>query len=76
MNKFKFNLIPLHCQIGKITKMMRVVIYSILYMFGLGENPITIHKHDDYQAIQSDWQKIGMDIYKSMQRYEQQTKSN
>ena len=55
---------------------MRVVIYSILYMFGLGDNPITTHKYSDCQSIQSDWQKVGMDIYKSMQKYEQQGKHN
>ena len=56
----------------KYINMMKVVIYSILYMFGIGENPITTHKHDDYQSIQSDWEKVGMDIYRATQKYEQQ----
>ena len=59
-----------------ILLMVRIVIYSILYLFGIGENPISFHAKSDYQAIQSDWQKIGMDIQKSMQRYEQQEKRN
>ena len=52
--------------------MVRVVIYSILYMFGLGDNPIYVHQKSAYQADQSDWQKVGMDIYNSMQKYGKQ----
>ena len=49
---------------------MKVVIYSILYLFGLGENPITIHSRNDYQVMRSDWENIGKDFHKVMQQYE------
>ena len=51
---------------------MRVVIYSILYLLGLGDNPISNHAGSDYHAIQSDWQKVGHDISVAMQKYEKQ----
>ena len=41
-------------------------------MFGLGENPISMHNRSDYQAIQSDWQNIGNDISVAIQKYERQ----
>ena len=49
--------------------MMKIVVYSVLYMFGLGDNPIAIQHKSDYQSIQSDWQNIGGDFYKAIQRY-------
>ena len=47
---------------------MRVVINSILYLFGMGNNPLSEHRsrlsnQSDYDAISSDWRNIGMDIY-------------
>jgi len=51
---------------------MKVVIYSVLYLFGLGDNPISIQPRDDYQAMRSDWENIGKDFYNAMQRYEGQ----
>ena len=41
-------------------------------MFGLGENPISMHHRSDYQSIQSDWLNIGKDISVAMQKYEKQ----
>jgi len=55
--------------------MMRVAIYSILYLFGLGDNPISLQAKSDYKAIQSDWQKVGNDISAAMQKYEKQQAS-
>ena len=51
---------------------MKVVIYSILYLFGLGENPITIQSRNEYQAMRSDWENIGKDFCKAIQKYERQ----
>ena len=72
MNIFRNNSVSL--QRKSRLNMVKVVIYSILYMFGFGENPITNHTRDDYHSIQSDWQKVGMDIHRAMQKYEQQEK--
>ena len=54
---------------------MKVIIYSILYLFGLESNPIGKagrNSQSDLDAIKSDWCKIGMDIHKAMNRYEAQ----
>lgn len=45
---------------------MKIVVYSILYMLGLGDNPISVQQKSDYQSIRSDWEKVGQDIYKAM----------
>lgn len=58
------------CSDNNTASVMKVAIYSILYMFGLGDNPITMQHKNDCQSIRSDWQKIGMDIYNAMQKYE------
>lgn len=49
---------------------MKIVVYSILYLLGLGDNPISVKQRSDYQSIRSDWEKVGQDIYKAMKRYE------
>ena len=59
--------------------MVKVVIYSILYLFGLGENPMPkrasrIKHQSDFDAISSDWHNVGMDIRNAMNNYEQQEK--
>ena len=51
---------------------MKIVIYSVLYLFGLGDNPISVQPRNDCQAIRSDWENIGKDFYKAIQRYEGQ----
>jgi hypothetical protein len=48
---------------------MKVVINSILYFFGLGENPIEKTHKNDQDAIASDWINIGNDIRKAMNIY-------
>ena len=49
-----------------------VIIYSILYLFGLESNPIgkTGHRQSDYDNIKSDWCKVGMDIRNAINHYE------
>ena len=44
---------------------MKIVIYSVLYLFGLGDNPISVQPRNDCQAIRSDWENIGKDFYKA-----------
>ena len=57
---------------------MKVVIKSLLYLFGFGENPLESHtkRHaffeSDYDALSSDWHNVGMDIYNAMQKYGKQ----
>lgn len=53
---------------------MSVVINSILYFFGIGDNPILFGTRDDGDAIRSDWERVGADIQKAMARYESETK--
>lgn len=65
-------LVSLHRKHKRQENMIRIAVYSILYLFGIGENPISMHSKSDYQAIQSDWQNVGMDIYNSMQKYGEQ----
>lgn len=54
---------------------MKVVINSILYLFGMGSNPLSEHKsrvpnQSDYDAISSDWRNVGMDIFTAIGKYE------
>lgn len=49
---------------------MSTAINSILYFFGIGNNPIPFEIKDDATAIRSDWEKVGMDIRKAMIQYE------
>ena len=44
---------------------------TILYFFGLGENPVRFKRHSDSEAMRSDWERVGNDIYRSMRRYEE-----
>ena len=51
----------------------KVIIHSILYLFGLESNPIEKTEHtrqSDHDAIKSDWCKIGIDFRNAMNRYE------
>ena len=52
--------------------MIRVVVYSILYLFGLGDNPISVQSKSDFQSIRSDWEKVGKDISIAMHNYERE----
>lgn len=54
---------------------MKTVVKSILYLFGWGKNPLLLIDHhdfhkNDYDAIRSDWENIGLDIYAAMKSYE------
>lgn len=49
---------------------MSVVLNSILYFFGIGDNPIIFDVKNDSDAIRSDWERVGADIQKAMVRYE------
>lgn len=56
---------------------MRIIIRSILYLFGMDKNPLSNRKENtfsqsDYDAISSDWENVGMDIYNAMKEYESQ----
>lgn len=49
---------------------MKTVVNSILYIFGIGENPISIQMYDDdFQSIKHDWENVGHDIHKAMTQY-------
>lgn len=54
---------------------MKVIINSILYLFGMGSNPLSERKarmsnQSDYDAISSDWRNVGMDIFTAIGKYE------
>lgn len=55
---------------------MKIIVNSILYLFGFGENPLPKPKaftsQSDIDAISSDWRNVGMDIRNSMNQYETQ----
>lgn len=56
---------------------MEVVLNSILYLFGLGKNPLPQQKKiskksSDFDAIMQDWVNVGKDIQSAMIRYEEQ----
>lgn len=55
---------------------MKLFLDTLLYMFGIGENPIQVkHEDNDMEAIHKDWINIGNDIRTALGRYgEQQTK--
>ena len=50
---------------------METVINSILYLFGLGRNPISVQINNDSQSMKSDWYKVGHDIQKAFMKYEE-----
>ena len=59
---------------------MRIVVHSILYFFGLGENPLPNPQHkltgrSDIEAMRSDWCNVGLDIYNAMNQYGAATKN-
>lgn len=53
---------------------MSVVIKSILYLFGMGGNPLSdnsrITVQSDFDAISSDWRNVGMDIHSAMLKFD------
>lgn len=54
---------------------MKTIVKSILYLFGWEGNPLLLIDHhkfhkSDYDAIRSDWENIGLDIYSAMKSYE------
>ena len=55
-------------------EIMSVVIKSILYLFGMGGNPLSdntrISVQSDFDAISSEWRNVGMDIQNAMLKYE------
>ena len=50
---------------------MRIVVESILFLFGLAENPLQVHIKSGSEAMKSDWENIGRDIRKAMKNYEE-----
>ena len=56
---------------------MKDVIHSILFLFGLWENPLPGPRYKrpyktDADAIAADWQNVGNDLYKAMGKYERE----
>lgn len=52
--------------------MAKLVMQSILFMFGLGENPI--HKQEqktDREYLEADWKTVGDDLKNAMNAYGQ-----
>jgi hypothetical protein len=45
---------------------MKIVINSILYFFGLGDNPLDKPLHTDAENIASDWKRVGDDLRKAI----------
>lgn len=41
---------------------MKTVLDSVLYFFGLAENPLKVYFNSDSQSIKSDWENIGRDF--------------
>ena len=49
---------------------MKIVVDSILFLFGLAENPLQVHIKSGSEAMKTDWENIGRDIQKAMRNYE------
>lgn len=50
----------------------KVIVQSILFMFGLADNPFPPYKcKSDEDSITSDWKAVGDDIRHAMSQYEQ-----
>lgn len=78
---YKFADLFVSLQRKSQSNMVKVVIHSILYLFGFGSNPLPkrarrVKHQSDYDAISSDWYNVGMDIRNAMSSYEQQEKRN
>lgn len=48
---------------------MKIFWKTFLYLFGMGNNPISIDKHSDYEAIKGDWGNVGKDISIAINNY-------
>lgn len=51
---------------------MKVFLKTFLYMFGMGNNPMPIEEHTDSEAIKSDWENVGRDIFAAINNYGRQ----
>lgn len=51
---------------------MKIFWKTFLYLFGMGNNPMPIDRHSDSEAIKSDWENVGRDIYAAMNNYGRQ----
>ena len=49
---------------------MSVFFKTILYIFGMGDNPVPVQIYDDSESIRKDWQNVGLDILKAVNKYE------
>ena len=49
---------------------MSVFLKTILYIFGMGDNPVPVQIYDDSESIRKDWQNVGLDILKAVNKYE------
>jgi hypothetical protein len=51
---------------------MSVMIKTLLYLFGMGDNPMEINIPSDSDSICKDWENVGGDILTAMQKYERE----
>lgn len=51
---------------------MSVMIKTLLYLFGMGDNPMEINIPSDSDSIRKDWENVGGDILAAMQKYERE----
>lgn len=51
---------------------MKLFINTLLYIFGMGDNPIPKDNSSDLEAISKDWINVGNDIRTAMNKYGQQ----
>ena len=49
---------------------MSVFLKTILYIFGMGDNPVPVQIYDDSESIRKDWQNVGLDILTAVHKYE------
>ena len=49
---------------------MSVFLKTILYIFGMGDNPVPVQIDDDSESIRKDWQNVGLDILTAVNKYE------
>lgn len=50
--------------------MAKIVISSIMYLLGIGENPIPrVGQQSDAEKLAQDWNAIGNDFRKAMREY-------
>ncbi|GJG37433.1 MULTISPECIES: hypothetical protein [Prevotella] len=48
---------------------MKIFWKTFLYMFGMGNNPMSIDEHSDSEAIKHDWENVGRDLFAAMNNY-------